>query len=195
MLFNVLKSGNWNLNQKIAECLYTGIYTDTGGFAFSSTSPETHRITAELLELGINSGTMTDLINQNKTPQAFLLWSLALSRLKVFGENNIFAVSWLGLNDFKTSGAASTETEGLPNLLMTLTGVKVIVLITESRQNLIRASFRSRPGLKITAGELARTFGGGGHEQAAGATLNLNNESLEECVNNIVKLLLSKCQE
>lgn len=192
MLFNVFSFGNWTLNKKIAECLYTGIYTDTGGFAFSSTSPETHKIAAHLIELGIDSGTMTDLITQNKTLQSFLLWSRALQRVKVFGLNNVFAISWLGLKDFQETGAASTETEGLPNMLMTLSSVKMIVLVTESKPNLIRASFRSRPGLNFTAGEVARTFGGGGHELAAGATLNQNNESLEECVKNIEILLLQK---
>ena len=74
MLMRIFRAGNWEINKQIAECLYTGIYTDTGGFSFSSTSARTHKLTAELLDLGVDAGHMSDLINQNLTQSGALLW-------------------------------------------------------------------------------------------------------------------------
>ena len=119
VLYRIFKSGNWNITKSIAESLYTGIFTDTGSFTFSNTSPLTHRILAELLELGAEPSHMADMISQNKSVPGFRVWADALSRVKTFGPDDIFAVSWLSADDFRSAGADLTENEGLPSMLMT----------------------------------------------------------------------------
>lgn len=195
MLYRVFKAGNWEITQKIAESLYTGIFTDTGSFSFSSTSPLTHNIAAELISLGAEPGRMTDLITQNKTVCGFKLWGRAMSRVKTFGENNIFAMSYISRKDFLETGASITETEGLPAMLMTLIGVKFAAMLTENPDGKIRASFRSREGSPFGAGELARELGGGGHERASGANLDSSQKSLDECLARIEELMLKKYYE
>ena len=192
VLFRLFKSGGWEITKTIAECLYTGLFTDSGSFSFSNTSPLTHEVAAELITLGAEPGHMTDLITQNKTVSGLKLWGRAMSRVKTFGENEIFALTYITLEDFAQTGAGMTETEGLPAMLMSLMGVKLAVTLTENPENQIRVSFRSREGSLFGAGEIARLCGGGGHERAAGATLT---GSLDGCVREVEELLARKYHE
>ena len=170
MLYRVFTAGKWEITPKIAESLYTGIFTDTGGFSFSNTSQQTHSIAGELIALGVQPALMTDRISQNKNPADFQVWAKALSRVKVFGDNNIFALSMLYADDFREAGADMTGTEGLSQMFMTLRGVKFAAVATEYPDGTVRLSIRSREGSPFGAGEFARPFGGGGHEKAAGCS-------------------------
>ena len=192
MLYRVFTAGNWPITMKIAESLYTGLYTDTGGFNFANTTPLSHNIAAELIKLGVKPDYMNDFIIQNKTPEGFLLWAKALERLKVFGPENIFALSMIYSDDFRTSGADMTHTVGMSQFLMTLRGVKLAAMITENPSGEIRLSFRSREGSPICAGEIARTLGGGGHERAAGSSFNVK---AEDAMNELEALIMKKYHE
>ena len=192
LLYKLFTAGDWPVTKSIAECLYTGLFTDSGSFSFSNTSPLTHSVAAELISLGADPGHMTDLITQNKTTAGFRLWGAAMSRVRTFGEGNIFAITYLTLDDFAQTGADNTETEGLPAMLMSLMGVKMAVTLTENPNNVVRASFRSREGSPFGAGETARLCGGGGHERAAGANLD---GSLDQAIHYITELLTAKYHE
>ena len=170
LVFRILRMGGWPLSRGIAQSLYVGIWTDSGGFTFSNTSPETHRLVAELIELGVEPDVVDDEINQTRTPAGVALWGRAFSHVRVFGPGNVFALGWLGPEDFKAVGAEASDTEGLPGSLMKIHGVRLAVFLTELSPAKIKASFRSRGGI-FPAAEVARSFGGGGHPRAAGATL------------------------
>ena len=172
VLFRLFTLGGWPITKTVAECLYTGLYTDSGSFSFSNTSLFTHEVAGELIKLGAEPGHMTDLITQNKTVNGLKLWGRAISRVRTFGDDGMFAMTYITLDDFAQTGAATTETEGLPAMLMSLMGVKMAVTLTENEGRKVRASFRSREGSPFGAGEVARLCGGGGHERAAGATLD-----------------------
>ena len=169
LLFRVLKAGGWKLSQGAVEALYTGIWTDSGGFSFSNTSPRTHRLAAELMEMGAEPSRLDDRINQNRTPEGMALWGRALSHIRLFGPENIFALAWLSREDFAATGAEAGDTEGLPSALMRLRGVRLAVFLTEQTPGgEVRVSFRSREGI-FGAADGARKLGGGGHPRAAGA--------------------------
>ncbi len=192
LLFRLFTAGGWNITKTIAECLYTGLFTDSGSFSFSNTSPLTHAVAGELISLGAEPGHMTDLITQNKTVNGLHLWGVAMSRVRTFGEDGVFALSYLEQKDFADTRSDNTETEGLPAFLMSLMGVKFAVMFTEYPERIVRASFRSREGSPFGAGEIARLVGGGGHERASGATLE---GTLKECMTRIEELLLTKYHE
>ncbi len=168
MLYRVFTAGNWDITKDMAESLYTGIFTDTGGFSFSNTSAMTHETAAKLFGLGVNPAEMSDRIRQNKNPEDFQVWARVLSRVKVFGPENIFAVSMIYADDFREAGADMTGTEGLSQMFMTIRGVKFAAVATEYPDGVIRLSIRSRDGSPFGAGEFARMYSGGGHEKAAG---------------------------
>ena len=193
MLYRIFNADNWNITKEIAESLYTGIFTDTGGFSFSNTSALTHNIAAELMKIGVEASHISDLINQNKNPADFLLWSRAMSRVKVFGPENIFAITVLYASDFQETGADLTGTEGLSSMFMTIRGVKFISTIVEYPNGEIRLSIRSREGSPFGAGEFSRPLGGGGHERAAGA--QLKNVPIKDAMNELEKLIMKKYHE
>ena len=192
MLYRVFKADSWEITDEIATSLYTGLWTDTGGFSFSNTTPLTHEIAAELIELGVEPARMTDLITQNKSPSDFLLWSRAMSRVKMFGPENIFAITILKKSDFQETVADMTGTEGLSSMFMTIRGVKFISTITEYPNGDIRLSIRSREGSPFGAGEFARPLGGGGHERAAGAKLEC---SIDDAMDVLERLIMQKYHE
>lgn len=191
LLFRILKAGQWEITQQIAECLYTGIFTDTGGFTFSNTRALTHRIAAQLIEFGVDSSRISDLIYQNKTPEIMQLWSRVLARLKVFGTDNIFAMVKVYSDDFAQTGSNINATAGLPNMLMTLRGVRLIATVTENPVNNheIFISFRSRELSPVNACDIAHFIGGGGHQRAAGA--RVADADIEDVAARIESYLLS----
>ena len=193
MLYRVFQAGNFEITREIAESLYTGIWTDTGGFSFSNTSPLTHEIVANLMELGVEPSRLSDLINQNKNPSDFLLWSRAMSRVKIFGPEKIFAITILKKSDFQETGADMTGTEGLSSMFMTIRGIKFISTITEYPNGDIRLSIRSREGSPFGAGEFARPLGGGGHERAAGAKLECPIDDAMEILENLIMQKYHEC--
>ena len=136
-------------------------------------SPETHYTAGKLIELGVDPARISDCIMQNKTPEDFHVLSRAFSRVKVFGDNNIFAASIVYADDFREAGADMTGTEGLSQMFMSLRGVKFAAIATEYPDGVIRLSIRSREGSPFGAGEFARRFGGGGHERAAGCPFDV----------------------
>ncbi len=187
LLTLILKAGNWNVTLKIAKSLYTGMWTDTGGFSFSSTKSRTHRLIAEFLELGVDAGEMNDAINQTKTVESMALWGRALSRIKIFGKNKSFAVSWLESKDFAETGAVISDTEGLPACLMMIEGVRVSAFITELDEKTMKISLRSRPG-SFGAADIARAIGGGGHPRAAGAVVQ--GKTLKVFIDEIMNMMI-----
>ncbi|MBQ9565002.1 MAG: bifunctional oligoribonuclease/PAP phosphatase NrnA [Synergistaceae bacterium] len=171
LLFRVLKEGSWDLSHAAAEGLYTGIWTDSGGFSFSNTTPRTHRLAAELMELGeIEPSRLDDHINQSWTLERAALWGRALSHVKIFGPDGVFVTAWLSLADFSETGADPSETEGLSSSLLRFRGSRLAAFLTEQANGEARVSFRSREGI-FGAADVARELGGGGHPRAAGATV------------------------
>ena len=193
ILFRIFKVGDWEITRGISESLYTGIVTDTGGFSFSNTSPLTHKIAAELISRGVAPAKITNMISQNKTPEGLLLWARAMSRVKFFGPENIFALTVLYASDFQETGADATATGGLANMLLTIRGVKFISIVTEYPNKEIDLNIRSREGSPFGAAEFAKLFGGGGHEKAAGATLK--NIPIEKATEELENLILKKYHE
>ncbi|MCR5347806.1 MAG: DHH family phosphoesterase [Fretibacterium sp.] len=191
LLFRVLKAGDWKLSKAAAEALYTGIWTDSGGFSFSCTTPRTHRLAAELMELGAEPSRLDDLINKNRTPESMALWGRAMSRIRLFGprvpgsERGVFALSWLSQQDFSETRAETGDTEGLPASLMRLQGVRLAAFLTEQKSGEVRVSFRSREGV-FGAADPARALGGGGHPRAAGAN---HSGPLETSLREIPRML------
>ena len=193
MLYRMFMAGNWEITPRIAESLYTGLFTDTGGFTFSNTTPLAHDMAGRLIALGgVKPDKMSDLISQNKNPADFKVWAKAFSRVKVFGPENIFAVTVLYRDDFVEAGADMTGTEGLSSMFMSIRGIKFIAVITEYPDGNIRLSIRSREGSPFGAGEFARMFGGGGHERAAGCTLNV---PISEAMNELERQIMKKYHE
>lgn len=173
------------INQTIAICLYTGIMTDTGGFRFSMTSPQTHRVAAVLLEKGANCAQIaSDVLDSYSIDRLQLLGTVldGLTYLKEY-KTAYMSVSSKILKQFNFRKG---DTEGFVNYGLRIKEAELAVIFIENEEdNLIKISFRSKTTLDVNL--LARTyFNGGGHINAAGGSMSI---SLEDTIAYFLEVL------
>ena len=155
------------VNQDIAECLYTGIMTDTGGFRFRSTSATTHRIVANLIEKGADPAMITSNTWDTNTVSRLHLLALILGRIEVVKDGKV-AVLYLKRDELKQYGFQKGDTEGFVNYGLSILGTQVSAFFMEDLyEDFIKISFRSKD--QVDVNQFSRNhFNGGGHINAAG---------------------------
>lgn len=174
------------VNQDIAECLYTGIMTDTGGFRFRSTSATTHRIVANLIEKGADPAKISSNTWDNNTISRLNLLSLVLSRIEVVKDGKV-AIMWLKREELKALGFEKGDTEGFVNYGLSISGTRMSVFFMEDLyEDFIKISFRSKDD--VDTNQLARKhFNGGGHINASGGKYFKSIEDTIEDFKNIIE--------
>ena len=174
----IVNSGHANLlNSEIAECLYTGVMTDTGSFRFPSTTASVHTMVAKLKETGLNHTKVHDHIYDNflENRLRFIGYAL-LNRMEVLYEYNA-ALMYITRPDLNRFDIKTGDTEGLVNYLLSIQGIKFGALVID-RDEERKWSFRSKGNFDVN--EFARKhFEGGGHKNAAGGR---SSDSLESTI-------------
>lgn len=179
MIFHLLKSMNLPLTIDIATPLYCGIVMDTGSFQYSSTGPSTHRMAAELLEIGIDQDRVRTNLFESKTRMEMALQKAALESLE-FSEDGQVASMQLSHEGLVRLGAVGRHFEGTINLARNIENVEVALLFREIEPGLVKIGFRSKQLLDVNL--IAKEWGGGGHKRAAGATLKGDLETVKKRV-------------
>lgn len=175
----VIRTLGWPVSTPVATALYVGIVTDTGRFQYSSTSPDTHRIAASLLEAGVEP----DRIGQKLFEEApFGYYTVAARVLDraVLDEDHRFVWSLMTIADLAEAGIAYHQTDALIDLVRMATGTEVACLLKERSPGEYKGSLRSRGEVDVSA--IARSFGGGGHHNASGFTSRENVATIIELV-------------
>lgn len=172
------------LNKDIANCLYTGIMTDTGSFRYPSTTAVTHRIIASLIDAGAENAEIHNRIYDGNTENKIKLLGYSLSeKLTVFKEYNtaIFSLNDLEL---KRYNYRKGDTEGIVNYALSIEGIRFAAFFVE-RDGIIKTSFRSKGNFDVNM--FARKhFNGGGHKNAAGGMSEL---PMEKTIQKFITLL------
>ena len=168
------------VNQNIAECLYTGIMTDTGGFRFRSTSATTHRIVANLIEKGADPAMITSNTWDTNTVSRLHLLSLILGRIELVKDGKV-AILYLKRDELKEFGFEKGDTEGFVNYGLSIAGTKMSAFFMEDLyEDFIKISFRSKDDVDTNAFARAH-FNGGGHINASGGKYFKNiHETIED---------------
>lgn len=172
------------LTGKIAECIYTGLVTDTGGFRFSNTTANSMRLAADIMESGVDTAAINTRIFESKSKARVLAEARLLSALQFYAESRI-AVMPITLAVRAETGVTMEELEDMAGIPRRIEGVLVGVTIKEY-ENECRISLRTRDC--VNASEIAAAFGGGGHRCAAGCTIRA---SVEEAT----RLLIAEIQK
>jgi phosphoesterase RecJ-like protein len=166
VLYNFLKANRIKINKNIANCVLTGILTDTANFLYPSTSQQTVGIASEMLIKGAKMPQIMENTWRNKSLNSMKLWGKAMSRLKINSEYN-FASSILTLEEIAESGADEEELEGIAGFISNLDNVKGIIFLREQPNGVVKGSLRtSRRDIDVSL--LARQLNGGGHAKASG---------------------------
>lgn len=158
------------LDKNAAECLYTGILTDSGEFAFPKTSAETHSVVADLMRLGVDNYAVYQHIYMSFTPSRLKLLGTTLSNLRFYPETAAACMT-LTQDELDAGGFKKGDTEGFVNYGLSVKSINVSCIFIENRsEGIIKVSLRSRG--KFSVNEMARKyFYGGGHINAAGGQL------------------------
>lgn len=152
-------------------CLYTGIMTDTASFRFPSVTGQTHRIAAELIELGVPHYKAHENVYDSSTYDRLRLLGYSLSeKMKVLKEYNTAYIS-LSAEELKRFNHQQGDTEGLVNYCLSMEGIRLAAFFME-KDGTIKTSFRSKGKVDVNAFARAH-FNGGGHVNAAGGSLNV----------------------
>lgn len=182
MIFFLIKEMKLNITKEIATGIYVSILTDTGSFRYSNTSPETHQIAAELLKYEIEPQKIYQYIYENNSYQKIVLLGMTLNSLMV-DETGKLAWAVITQKVLKESGAHLEDKEGFIEILRTLKGIEVVILFSETEDNITKVSMRSKGNIDVN--QIISKFGGGGHPFAAGATIK--GEQIEPTVQKILK--------
>ncbi len=188
IVYTLLKKLKLGIDRDIAACLYTAVSTDTGGFKYSNTTSETHRIASELLATGIDIGELSQRIFDNTTYTKLKLTQKAIELLELHENAKLAAVA-ISQADLQATGAKDEDCDGIVNIGRSIEGVEVSVLVKEKNAEEVRVNLRSKTHVDVS--EVAAAFGGGGHKRAAGCTVK---GSLQEVKEQMIKVLKEKLQ-
>ncbi len=180
MIREQMKTLGVEMDRDIAVCLYTGISTDTGNYAFSCTNAKAFRLTGELMEHHLPLAELNRILFRVKSREQIRLLGKALQSLTFRGKGRI-AVMKLTLRDFAACGALSEHADTIVNYGMDTQGTEMAVLARESEDGNVKFSLRAKEPRQVD--EIAAAFGGGGHPQASGITME---GTLDEAVEKVV---------
>ena len=163
----------------IADCLYTGLATDTGCFRFSSTTANTHIVAAKLIEAGCHVEELNTLLFDTKPRERMEAERIARNHLEYYLDGRC-ALIYLTRDEIEQSGVDPADLEELTSLPVSIEGVKVGLTLRQQPGGSYRISVRTAKGVDACA--IARRLGGGGHSRAAGCELLGNLENAKNAI-------------
>ena len=184
VLFRQFKDENIEINEEMANCLLTGLITDTGRFQYSNTTSEVFSIAAELLGNGANLSKISENIYGSIEFNALTLQSKIIERI-VLNEDLQFAHSIVFQNDYKDYQVEPEETDFLIDVVRLVKESTVALLIKEQEDGSFKGSLRSRGDIDVQ--KIASIFGGGGHVAASGFSSNQSPEFILEKIEHEIR--------
>lgn len=170
---------------EMGTCLMTGISTDTGHFMYPYTTPLAFEIAGKLRALGVDVSYITRVLYRTQSRASVNLTRIAYQKLRFELDGRVGVIE-LTRQDLSDAGATVNQTGGLVNRALEVEGVRMAILATE-REDGVKLSLRAvEPD---TVSDIARQFGGGGHAQAAGVTMQL---PMQEAVSAVLAAMSAK---
>ena len=184
VIYEVICELGVEITPEMADCIYTGLATDTGCFMFSNTTPETHRIAADVMEKGADYTNINRLMFETKTFSYLKLEQMAVSSIESHFDGRV-ALMTLTQDMFKESGSDESECDGIASLPRKIEGVKIGVTIREQVNGKYKVSLRTIE--PYDAAKICANFGGGGHNRAAGCEFDCSLIEAKEQLLEIIK--------
>lgn len=185
IVFKVIKALGVEIDLGIANCLYTGLTTDTGCFRYASATSNTYRAAAELIDMGVDNGRINRIMFETKTKTYAALERMALEGMQFFCNERVCVIT-ITQEMYKRTGSNEQETEAIAPLTRQIEGVEIGITIREKADKSCKSSIRTFES--VDASKLASAFGGGGHKQAAACRFDCGVEDAK-------KMLVEKCKE
>ena len=169
IIYTLIVALGVEIDKDIAECLLTGIVTDTGAFCHSNVTDNTLFVASMLKKAGADLHKIIKLNFKNQTKQRSDLYASVISKMRyrLDGKVGILVIT---KSDIEKAGAVDNMTEGFIDYPLTIDTVEVAISLLETGKNRFKISLRSKG--KVNVNEIASLYGGGGHILASGAVLN-----------------------
>lgn len=182
VIFDWLRTMNWNFSRDVALPLLTGLVTDTLGFRTSNTTADTLDVARHLMKAGATLAEITERTLDTRSYLTVNLWKHALQSVELH-EGGVI-VAQITQEDVKRAGLADIVDAGLVGFLIRVNEANIAAVFKEDADGKIGLSLRSKPGFDVA--QVAFNLGGGGHKQASGATIE---GSLDEVRKRVLPLL------
>ncbi|MCB0698864.1 MAG: bifunctional oligoribonuclease/PAP phosphatase NrnA [Chitinophagaceae bacterium] len=179
-----LAGDNDLIDTDIAECIYTGVMTDTGSFRFPVTTGDTHRLVADLIDKGLKQSKIHEYVYDTwSVTRMHFVGYVLLEKMEIFPQYKAGLIT-LSKKDLKLFNISSGELEGLVNYPLSIANIRFATIITE-RGDEVKLSFRSKGDFDVRT-FANKYFNGGGHFNASGGRSNM---SFEETVTSFKQIL------
>lgn len=160
----------------LGEGLYLAISSDTGRFAFNSTTPRSHEIASKVINAGLKPGDFNEKLDSDWSLNKIKLWAELFAHIKI-AVNGKVAYLTLSKALFERTGTEYSDIESIINYLRKIENVDVAMTVRETDSG-SKASLRSHGAVNVQ--KMAAGLGGGGHKNAAGISLDLPLEKAVE---------------
>jgi phosphoesterase RecJ-like protein len=167
LVHRLVKAAGATVTPQMATCLYTTLLTDTGGFCYGALRAATFALAQELVEAGANPIRVAQEVYFSQPASKLLLLGIALNNLTY---EKSLAWLWISHDDMLRARATEEDCEGVANYALSVAGVEAAAFFRELEDGHIRISLRSKGQVNVAL--IAEHMGGGGHENAAGCTLD-----------------------
>jgi phosphoesterase RecJ-like protein len=167
MVYQLARAAGIDITADMATCLYTAMLSDTGSFCYEGTDAHTFELASNLVGYGANPVVIARDVYFSNPAAKMLLLGAALANLHHDGQ---LAWLWVSEKDMDRVHAAEEDCEGIVNYAIGIAGIEVAVFLRELRDGRARLSLRSKG--RVNVATIAERFGGGGHENASGCTLD-----------------------
>ncbi|MEG0615934.1 MAG: bifunctional oligoribonuclease/PAP phosphatase NrnA [Oscillospiraceae bacterium] len=189
IIYDVINALGVEITPQIADCLYTGISTDTGCFKFGNTTARTHTIAAALMQAGANTIELNSILFESKSRRRLDIEKTALENMAFYFDNRC-ALTFLTREEIAAAGADGTDLEGITSIPRTIEGVKVGITMRQLETGSYKISVRTTHDVNAT--EICSHLGGGGHKQASGCEIIGGLENSKAAILAEVKKVLCK---
>ena len=184
LVYEIIIGLGVKFDKPLAECIYTGIATDTGCFRFSNTTAQTHVIAAEMIKFGVDFAWINYINFDLKSRGRLKLEQEMLSNIRYYANDRIAVISVpLSLLD-NIPDIDNDDVGALANIPRQIEGVDIGICIKEKKPGVFKASMRTSS--LINAADICVKFGGGGHARAAGCSFT--DCTIEQAEERLVKL-------
>jgi phosphoesterase RecJ-like protein len=169
ILYKLYRSLKTPLTFNVAVNLYTAIFTDTGSFRYANTNSEAFLICEEMMKYGVSPSYVAEMVHENHPKERFFLLGEVLSSLETYKDETV-ALAQVTKAMFRKTGTSKEHTEGFVENIKEIRGINVAILIREINGHQYKVSMRSKGNTDVA--RVCNLFGGGGHRNAAGCTID-----------------------
>jgi phosphoesterase RecJ-like protein len=168
MVFTLVLALDVPLTTEIATHVYVAILTDTGSFHYSNITPRTFDICRLCMDAGVNPPAIARSIFDSNNLGRLKLFGAVLSRMELDQTGRVALIS-VDRQLAQECGGTYEDTEGINNLPLTVKEIVAVAFFKEASADEWRVSLRSKDHVDVNA--VAKDFGGGGHRNASGCTV------------------------